>query len=220
LTLKRIGIVTGLKSEAGCLKSEDVVCAGADSARAYNLAKQLADNGCLSLMSFGIAGGLAPHLNPGNIVIGEKVVGSENDEIECDFAGRQKLLEILQDAHSAPVFSSNKIIDLISEKEAIFKRYGTAVADMESMAVGRAASELNLPFHIVRVVADPASQRIPGFALKAIDEFGNTHIGPVIRGLISSPREIGNLIRLSRNSNTAFKVLRRVALLIGSENGL
>jgi len=97
LTLKRIGIVTGLKSEAGCLKSEDVVCAGADSARAYNLAKQLADNGCLSLMSFGIAGGLAPHLNPGNIVIGEKVVGSENDEIECDFAGRQKLLEILQD---------------------------------------------------------------------------------------------------------------------------
>ena len=219
MTLNKIGIVTGLQREAECFRSNYVVCAGANSNKAYELSTKLAVNGCTSLISFGIAGGLAPNLKPGAVVIGKKVLGKENSGIETDISMRQKLAEIIPDSLVGSIYSSPRAVADVSEKAAIFSKYNALAADMESLAIGVAATENHLPFSIVRIVADPASQQLPDFAFNAIDPNGNARIGPVMVGLIKNPIEIANLVRLVRNSNKAFRQLRRVALLIGFEFG-
>ena len=68
--MKSLGIVTGLASEAACLgKVQFCRVAGADAVRAGLAARALIAEGCLGLLSFGLAGGLDPNLEPGAVIV-------------------------------------------------------------------------------------------------------------------------------------------------------
>ncbi|KGM29986.1 hypothetical protein P409_35775, partial [Inquilinus limosus MP06] len=70
-----LGILTGLAREAEIARrvSPLVACSASDPARAERLARDLAGQGATALLSFGIAGGLAPDLPTGALVIGTAV---------------------------------------------------------------------------------------------------------------------------------------------------
>src|SRR3546814_14779668 len=95
----RLGIVTGLASEAvvvTALAGRDapsvrVVCAGASSERAAALARDLVDAGVEALLSFGLAGALAPELDCGEIILAEAVRGPQGEVFSCDAGWRGAL---------------------------------------------------------------------------------------------------------------------------------
>ena len=70
-----VGVVTGSWVEARCLRRQDVrvACSGGSAERARSEAARLVAEGAAALVSFGLAGGLAPELRPGDLLLPETV---------------------------------------------------------------------------------------------------------------------------------------------------
>ncbi|MBM3571673.1 MAG: hypothetical protein FJX52_04815, partial [Alphaproteobacteria bacterium] len=85
-----IGVMTGMRTEAAIaarlLGADDhLVVTGGRAARAAALAAMLIEKRCGHVVSFGIAGGLDPHLPPGAIVLADAVLDG-GARYACDAA--------------------------------------------------------------------------------------------------------------------------------------
>ncbi len=76
--MTRLGVVTGMVAEARCRPPPgdaiEAAFSGGDPARALSGAARLVAEGARALLSFGIAGGLDPALDPGDLVVADTVV--------------------------------------------------------------------------------------------------------------------------------------------------
>src|SRR5688572_19347549 len=107
-----LGILTGLAKEAEIARqiSPLVACAASDPARAERLARDLISQGATALLSFGIAGGLAPELATGDLVIGTAVsTGVAAYACDPDLAAR--LAAVLPSAVRGDVWGGDVIVD-------------------------------------------------------------------------------------------------------------
>jgi adenosylhomocysteine nucleosidase len=214
-----IGVVAGYRGEARCLFPElRVSCSGADAERARAAALRLHDEGVVALVSFGLAGGLAPDLVPGDLLLPEAVVLPDGRKIPTDPAWRGRMAATLEraglPARSAPIAGSEWIVAGPDAKSVLFARTGAAAVDMESHAVAEVAARVGLPFLVLRAVADPSDQAIPRAAQGAIDAQGDIVYRAVLAGLVRRPWEIVPLIGLGRSSGRGIASLRRVAALV------
>ena len=80
---------------------------------------------------------------------------------------------------------------------------------MESGAVAAVASEMGIPFVVVRVVVDAARVRLPEVALTMCDEGGRLKKSALAR-LIFEPGEWGGMLRLGRANAAAGRSMRMV----------
>ena len=220
----RIGVVTGLQRESQCLSgnpnSKDIMvkCAGARPDRAENCATELLASGCGALMSFGIAGGLSPELSAGQVVIADRVILPDGNEITTAENWRERLLAVLPRNGSVvvgPVAGSESVVAVPEAKQRVFETTGAIGVDMESHRVAGVASTAGVPFMVIRAVSDSSSQTIPPTAIDAIDAHGAPQYGKVITRLLRQPGDLPKLMRLSKDSETALASLRRVALTAG-----
>ena len=69
-----------------------VACSGGSPERARAEAARLAAEGATGLVSFGLAGGLAPELRPGDLVLPETVQAPDGRSLPTDPAWRDNLL--------------------------------------------------------------------------------------------------------------------------------
>ena len=86
--------------------------------------------GCSGIISFGIAGGLAPHLAPGDWVVASGV-RSGDDLIATDRPWTQRLLDILPGAVHAEVTGADAVVVTAIEKRDLHQETGAAAVDME-----------------------------------------------------------------------------------------
>jgi len=222
--MTRLGIVTGLASEADCLgprfaaNGVRVLCAGADPTRAGDAARKLIAEGCTGLMSFGIAGGLDPALDAGALVVADSVILSDGSRLETDPGWRCRLLETLGPAigpvTGALVGSDGAVLDQ-QQKKKLREASGAAAVDMESHAVAGVAVESAIPFLAVRAVSDSYRHGIPAWVPGTIQPDGHPGWSAVISGVLIHPRDVPALVRLRKTSGKALATLRRVALLAG-----
>ncbi len=212
-----LGVLTGLAKEAEIARriSPLVACSASDPGRAERLAHELVGQGATALLSFGIAGGLAPGLATGELVIGASVAtGAATYPCDPDLAAR--LAAALPGAVRGDIWGGDVIVDTAAAKAWLHRDSGAAVVDLESAAVARAAAEAGLPFGVLRAVADPAAHGLPPAALVGLDAEGRPAIGPVLRALARSPGQLPALIRLGRQSSAAMKALLAAAGTLGS----
>jgi adenosylhomocysteine nucleosidase len=227
--LKRLGLITGMVDEAACLEGipadvrPDVRCSGARSANAFSHANELIARGCDGLISFGMAGGLAENLVPGDIVIASRAV-SEIDTWEADAAWADTLSETLENVHRGDVWGSDVAVTSPDQKTRLATQSGAIIVDMESHAVARAAAQAGVKFIVVRVVADSHSRAIPSWVTApnsgGIREDGSVNMPAMAIGALTHPWHIPALIGLAGDSGKAKESLRRVALLGGFSFGL
>jgi adenosylhomocysteine nucleosidase len=217
--VRPLGIVVGYRAEARCLVGADlrVLCSGADPERARMAARRLADEGVAGLVSFGLAGGLAADLAPGDLVLPHAVVLPDGGRIATEAAWRERLAATLERAGLGPrdalVAGSERIVATGDAKRALAAQAGAVAVDMESHGVAEVAARAGLPFLVVRAVADRSNQAIPHAARGAIDAQGDIRHLALIGGLLGRPWEIGALIALGRSSGRGLASLRRVAAL-------
>lgn len=212
----RLGIITGFTAEARILSSLSpfVACAGGSADRAQSLATEFVAQGCDALLSCGIAGGLAPDLPPGSLVIGRKLRGSQglfagSDEL-CD-----QLAARLPEALQGVVAASDAIIDSPVTKRSLFRSYNALCVDMESWGLARAALESSVPFAILRVIADPAQRTLPPAALVGMDEDGSVRPLRVLRSLLGQPSQLPALIRVALDTQIALAALAKAVKRLG-----
>src|SRR5262245_5889420 len=115
-----------------------VICGGDGKNLATSLARAMAA-GCGGLISFGVAGGLAPSLKPGSCVIASSIL-HEGDAQATDARWAQRLTRLIPgSAHGAIVGVSEPIAHSEAKRD-LHQRTGALAVDMESHIVARAAA--------------------------------------------------------------------------------
>jgi adenosylhomocysteine nucleosidase len=213
-------VVVGMAFEARIAESLGVpiVCGGDGQNLAVSLARAMAA-GCGGLISFGVAGGLAPDLKPGTCVIGSAILDA-GQKRPTDARWAQRLMRIIPDSVYGPIVGVREPIAHASDKRALHQETGALAVDMESHVVARAAARHRVPIAAIRVVVDPAQRTIPRSALAGTRADGTIDAIGIIRSLIRYPGDIAGLVRMSFDARAARATLVRGSALLGPGLGL
>jgi adenosylhomocysteine nucleosidase len=182
-------------------------------------AENAARHGYRGIISFGVAGGLASSLRPGDWVVASSVVDAQTSNV-TDRAWSSKLLNLIGGARHAPIAGVDDPIAEPAIKRELHRTTGAAAVDMESHVVARLAAEYGLAFAAVRVVVDPAERAIPPAALVGMNADGRTNVPAILRELIARPSQISRLARIALDAFVARSEMQRVRQLLGSHFGL
>lgn len=160
------------------------------------------------LMSFGIAGALAPHLRPGDIVISTEVVSRDGCwRAAAPFRTRAASVAREIGAIEGAVFGASAILATEEEKSRVWRDTGALAVDLESDVVARIASEAGIPFLVARTIADTAYRELPPAALIPLSEAGTPDLARVIASVLRRPRQIATLVALARETRLALSAL-------------
>ncbi|MGN7127229.1 phosphorylase [Methylorubrum thiocyanatum] len=216
--------VVGLAREARIAAGPGVetIQAAGNPARLRALLDARPPRGLRAVVSFGIAGGLDPALQPGDIVVCAHLDAQARFPADSDLVRR--LSERLNGAPDRVVTGglagSDVAVMAVADKAALRARTGALAVDMESHVAAAYAARHALPFAAIRVVCDPAGRALPAFAASALTPEGEPDIRAVLAALLRGRARIGELIRLGRDSSAAFAALTRCRARLGPGLGL
>jgi adenosylhomocysteine nucleosidase len=200
---------TGLEAEARIARRAGLptVVGGGDHRRTVKVVEEAA-SAAECLVSFGIAGALAPGLRAGDIVLSTEVI--DDDRIWLSSDRLQPLLSELArqiGATEGPVLGARAVLATKADKHRAWKETGALAVDLESVVVARAAAALGIPFVVLRAVADPASRELPPAALVPLKEDGNPDMGQVMASVMRRPRQLPSLFGVAREARQALQAL-------------
>ncbi|OAI20857.1 phosphorylase [Methylomonas koyamae] len=190
---------------------------GAGPANAEKAAAGLIDRGANRLISWGCAAALAQDRRPGDLVVPERVLTQDRHSLATDPSWRQRLANLLADHQavgSGTLLESGRIVGQREEKRQLFEQTGAVALDMESAAVGRTAANAQLPFLVVRAIADPAEMSLPEAVIHALDANGQVQLARLLAFLLAHPWELGGLVRLGIHFRAAQTSLKTAAQFI------
>ena len=208
-------VITGLAQESRIAAGpgvSHVVCSGSDTGRLRSQLSALDPSGLRAVISFGIAGGLHPSLDPGDVVVATAVVAEK---------GTWKVPANVVDAMAERVGASGirvtkgalvgveEPVLLPSTKARMHEATDAIAVDMESHIGAGYAAANNLQFAAVRVISDPAVRALPPLAKKALKPDGRVDFGAILTGLARAPFDITKLVRAGGDAGRAFAGLRR-----------
>jgi hopanoid-associated phosphorylase len=202
-------VVAGMAFEARIARGEGVEVVYA--ARADLLARALSAavaRGCAGIVSFGTAGGLAPDLAPGSLIVADAIEGPFG-RLQTDRSWADRLAAALATgplaarvrrgvmaAVAAPLVSAD-------DKLALHRSSGALAVDMESHIAGATAAAHGLPFAVCRAIVDPAWRTLPSAATAGLRDDGSTTLVPILRELLRQPSQIGALIQVAVDARAA-----------------
>jgi hopanoid-associated phosphorylase len=176
------------------------------------------ERGAVGIISFGIAGGLAPHLVAGDWVIGSGV-RTEQERHPADERWARRLLEALPGAVHAEIAGADAPIANSSDKRRLHEQLGAVAVDMESHIAGRIAAAHKIPFAICRTVIDAAHRDLPPAALVGLRHDGTPDLLAVSRSVVCRPNQLPALGRTAIDAWIARQALRRGRHLLGAGLG-
>jgi adenosylhomocysteine nucleosidase len=208
-TLIPVLCTSGLAAEARVARSAgfQVIVGGGDPGRTEALVGDAALQ-AKCLVSFGVAGGLAPHLRPGDVVLSADVIGDDRRwRAEKTFQRSAVALARQIGAIGGPVLGSRDILATEDDKARAWRQTGALAVDLESAIVARAAEAAGIPFLVLRTIADPARRELPPAALIPLAEDGTPAFSRVVAEVLRRPRQITALFGLARETRQALTAL-------------
>ncbi len=200
----KIGIVVGLVAEARLaapLGSRTEI-GGGGAEGAARAARTLIASGVDALLSFGLAGGLAPGVTAGTLVIPAEIVSAAGGCWLADAALAARL-----GGPEGALLAGTEIIVTRAAKAAAWLRTGALAVDLESGAVAQTAAAHGIPFAVLRAVCDPASRDLPPAALTALHPDGRVKPWALAGSLARHPGQIAALMALGREAALARRAL-------------
>lgn len=220
-----LGIVAASSSEAKTLLgSEPVVgkvyslgpdallaVAGVGEFSARVAADALLEKGASALLSWGVAAGLQPGLQAGDVLLPAAICsGRRKYPVNSDWhqAVKARLNGVI-DISEGLLAHTDCLLNLPADKEALHSSSKAAAVDRESASVAKVAKKANVPFLALKTIADPANLRVPQVLGAQNDD------GLKQRKLLSTlgprPWLWLNMIKLSRCSLLALGRLHKIA---------
>jgi adenosylhomocysteine nucleosidase len=225
----RFVAVTGLAFEARIVAGPGVtvVCGGGQIQLRRSLEAAIR-KGCHGVLSFGIAGGLAPHLKPGACVVASNII-AESGRYSSDTAWAESLIGMVQGRTSrltlrhvsfGDIIGADAPVASVEMKRKLHEQTGAVAVDMESHIAARIAVEHRVPFAAFRVITDPSDRALPPAALVATNAEGGVDFQAIIQSLARNPTQIPMLFRLALDSWAARRALVPSRRFIGPNLGL
>lgn len=211
--------VSGMAFEARLASGSGVIALfGQGSALAARLAAAVTGD-CRGVISYGIAGGLDPHLHPGTIVVPSSVF-TRRASWKTDAVWSRQLIGRLDNAVNSPLLATDVQLTSSVDKCDCFRRSGAVAVDMESHVAARCAAEAGLPFVALRAIADPAWRSLPSSASRALTSDGSIDFPGIFGSLARQPSEILALFRLAMDAAAARRALVDARRRLGPAFGL
>jgi len=213
-------VVVGLEFEARIAAGFEaqIICSGDGRNLATKLSRAIKED-CRGLVSFGVAGGLAPQLKPGDCVVGSAVL-SDSGRVEMDRRWPTSFLQTIPGAICGTLAGVSAPVADPRAKRALHVRTGAVAVDMESHIVAQVAEARGLPVAAIRVITDPSVRTLPPAAFAALRPNGTTDIAAMIRFLIRRPNQLPALLRTALDARVARASLLRGRELLGPSVGL
>lgn len=229
-----LGIVGALPGELGMLAGRAVapgavtrrsdgvllVHSGVGAQRAAAAGRLLLAQGATALVSWGCAGALESRPRPGNLLLPERVIAADGNELPVSRDWQRRLYECLQGewvTYTEPLATSRGVIAGPVEKRRLGERSGALAVDMESAPLGELAQAAGVPFVVIRAIADTVDMPVPRAIGAALDPFGQVQALGLLAGLVRSPSEWPALVRLVRGFRAAQATLAGVAQRTGGD---
>ena len=210
----------GMAFEAKIAAGPGVLVLSRHSRRELSIAaRHAAHLGYRGIISFGVAGGLASHLRPGDWVVASAIVESDTTRsTDATWSGR--LCDAIKGAIFAPIMGVDAPVAEPESKRVLHRTTGAAAVDMESHVVARIAAAHGLAFTALRVIVDPADRAIPPAALLGMGSGTRADAIAVLREVIARPAQLSGLLRVSFDAYVARSEMLRVRRLLGPQFGL
>lgn len=203
----KIGVICGMEAEAAALgrwRSDSRVFVGISGARpdrAEELAQEAVAAGAHTLVSWGLAGGLANDVASGALIQPGAVIMPNGTRIEFT---RGMMGDIA-------IAGSDVVLATRSDKSVLRGQTGAIAVDMESHRLAMVASDHGLDLKIIRAISDPFDRTLPALAATALGPDGRPRIGRVLLGLLSRPWDLPALLAAKKDSDRALATLRQAA---------
>src|SRR5438067_2384000 len=208
-TLTPVLCTSGLAAEARVARAAGfpVIVGAGDHSRTMSLVEN-AVRQAKCLVSFGVAGGLAPDLRPGHVILSAEVIGDEQrwragDAFQREVGDLARRIGAVQ----GPVLGSRDILASEDDKARAWRETGALAVDLESAIVARAAEAAGIPFLVLRAIADPARRELPPAALIPLAEDGTPSFSLVLAEVLRRPHQIAALFGLARETRQALTAL-------------
>ncbi len=214
--------VAGMAFEARIARGDGVETVYA--ARADLLERALSAalaRGCSGIVSFGTAGGLAPDLAPGALIIADAVTGPLG-RVATDYLWSERLAAALAATplgarlRRGLVASVSAPLTGASDKALLHRSSGALAVDMESSMAGAIAAAHGLPFAVCRAVVDPAWRSLPPAATAGLREDGSTALVPILCELLKRPSQLGTLLQIAADARAARATLVQARHALGA----
>ncbi|HEV8014336.1 MAG TPA: hypothetical protein VGP48_02325 [Stellaceae bacterium] len=205
--------VTGLEAEARIARRAGLAAqaSGGVAAQTTALAEALLRDGAEALVSFGIAGALAPSLRPGDLLLPCAVIDENGARYAVDAARQARAAQALRSAgiklEEGDLLGAAAAAASPARKDALFQATHAVAIDLESQLVARAAQRAGKPFLVLRAIADSAAQALPPAAVNGLAPSGKPALGRVLLSIARDPRQIPALIRLAGDTRRALDAL-------------
>lgn len=209
----KVGAVTGLEAEAAVARRAGIAAkpSGGVPAQTAAIAEGFLHDGVELLMSFGIAGALAPSLVPGTLLLPRQVVDENGGRFPVDAVCHAHAVQSLRAAGLAAeegdLLGAREAASTRARKAELFRMTGAVAIDLESHLVAQRAARAGKTFLVLRAVADRATQALPPAAVDGLAPSGKPALGRVLLSVASDPRQIPVLIRLAGDTRRALDAL-------------
>ncbi len=189
-----------------------LVQSGPGPERAAQSARAAVAAGAQALVSWGLAGGLAPDVQPGTVVLPRRVIMQRGETFAVAGAWHERLATLASEFSMTfgDLLTVPAALGSPAAKAAAATALAAVAVDMESASIAAVAARARVPFVALRVVVDAQGDALPDGAENWIDARGNTR-GAAALGAIVRPGEWQALWRLAQRYRKANAVLVRLA---------
>ena len=205
--------VTGLAAEAKVARRAGLVArpTGGIAVQTTAIAETLLSEGAEALISFGIAGALAPALMPGCLLVPRAVIDETGARYAVDTEWRMQITQALRGAglrlDEGDLLGARVAAASPARKAELYRVTGAVAIDLESDLVAQVAMRASRPFLVLRAVSDGAAQTLPDAAIHGLAANGKPALGRVLLSVARDPRQIPALIRLASDTRRALDAL-------------
>ena len=209
----KVAAVTGLAAEAKLARRAGLVArpSGGVPAQTTAIAETLLREGAEALISFGIAGALAPALMPGTLLVPRAVIDESGARYAADSKWRMHITDALRGAglrvDEGDLLGARAAAAAPARKAELHRITSAVAVDLESHLVAQAAARAARPFLVLRAVADSATRGLPDAAVHGLAPNGKPALGRVLLSVARDPRQIPALIRLAGDTRCALDAL-------------
>jgi hopanoid-associated phosphorylase len=199
--------VTGLAFEARIAAGVGIEVIGArDPLQLESALEQAIIRGCRGIISFGVAGGLAPSLRPGDWVV-PSVIVTKTERFPTHPEWSQRIEQAIPGARSGEMIGVDEPVSTRDAKQALYLKTGALAVDMGSHLAANVARRFGLAFAAFRIIIDPADRTLPPAAL--LRPRGRSDLGAILRSLAQQPGQLPAMARLAFDAWIASRALLR-----------
>jgi hypothetical protein len=183
------------------------------------LVDQVAGLHASALISIGTAGGLAPGITPGSLLIPKRIRAPNGRILQADSRWQADVSAAMNRGlrvNAGDLLSVSELVRGAAEKHVLYSDTQAVGVDMESSQLAQAAERIGIRFLALRAVMDAWDDAIPGAARAAISASGDTSILSLLVYLLRHPGDFGGMVRTARRFRCAARSLQ-IACQSGGE---